>query len=121
MRELIFPKMNILKISGDDVASANQINFLGNKVTIEGINFSKNDYYFGIRPEHFSVSTNCEYKFEPKIDLIENLGNEKIAYIKIDNHDISAKIPSQNTIGNTIGFNSKNIFVFDENGKRIKA
>ena len=49
------------------------------------------------------------------------MGNEKIAYIKIDNHDISAKIPSQNTIGNTIGFNSKNIFVFDENGKRIKA
>ena len=105
----------------DDIISDNQINFLGNKVTIEGINFSKNDYYFGIRPEHFSVSTDCEYKFEPKIDLIENLGNEKIAYIKIDNHDISAKIPSQNTIGNTIGFNSKNIFVFNENGKRIRA
>jgi len=49
------------------------------------------------------------------------LGNEKIAYIKIDNHDISAKILSQNTIENTIGFNSKNIFVFDENGKRIRA
>ena len=28
---------------------------------------------------------------------------------------------SNGTIGNTIGFNSKNIFVFDENGKRIKA
>ena len=113
--------MNILKVNSDDIISDNKINFLGNKVTIEGINFSKKNYYFGIRPEHFSVSTDSEYKFEPKIDLIENLGNEKIAYIKIDNHDISAKIPSQNTIENTIGFNSKDIFVFDENGKRIKS
>ena len=115
------PKMNILKINSDDVISNNQINFLGNKVTIEEINFSKNNYYLGIRPEHFSVSKDSEYKFESKIELIENLGNEKIVYIKIDNHSISTKIPSQNTIGNTIGFNSKNIFVFDENGKRIRA
>ena len=90
---------------------------------IFGLNWnlvSKKDYYFGIRPEHFEVSDNSEHKFNPKIDLIENLGNEKIAYIKIDNNDISAKIPSQNTIGNQIGFSSKNIFVFDENGTRLR-
>ena len=115
------PKMNILKINSEDIISNNQINFLGNKVTIEGINFSKNNYYFGIRPEHFTVSTDSEYKFEPKIDLIENLGNEKIAYLKTENHEISAKIPSQNSIVNNFGFNTKNIFVFDENGKRIRA
>ena len=115
------PKMNILKINSEDVISNNQINFLDNKVLIEGINFSKKDYYFGIRPEHFSVLEENEYKFEPKIDLIENLGNEKIAYIKTNQYEISAKIPSQNSFGNTIGFNSKNIFVFDENGKRIRA
>ena len=113
--------MNILKINSEDIISNNQINFLGNKVTIEGINFSKNNYYFGIRPEHFTVSTDSEYKFEPKIDLIENLGNEKIAYLKTENHEISAKIPSQNSIVNNFGFNTKNIFVFDENGKRIRA
>ena len=115
------PKMNILKINSDDIISNNQINFLGNKVTIKGINLSKNNYYLGIRPEHFSVSSDSEYKFEPKIDLIENLGNEKIAYIKMDNHDISAKISSQSKIENLIGFNSKDIFLFDENGKRIKS
>ena len=115
------PKMNILKINSEDVITNNQINFLGNKVFIEGINFSKKNYYFGIRPEHFSVSDENEYKFEPTIDLIENLGNEKIAYIKTNQYEISAKIPSQISIGNTIGFNSKNIFVFDENGKRIRA
>ena len=34
---------------------------------------------------------------------------------------ISAKISSKHNIENTIGFNSKDIFVFDENGKRIKS
>ena len=115
------PKMNILKITSDKIISNHEVNFLDNKIKIEDINFTKKNYYFGIRPEHFEVSDNSEYKFNPKIELIENLGNEKIAYIKIDNHDISAKIPSQNTIGNQLGFSSKNIFVFDENGTRLRS
>ena len=115
------PKMNILKITSDKIISNHEVNFLDNKIKIDGINFTKKNYYFGIRPEHFEVSDNSEYKFNPKIELIENLGNEKIAYIKIDNYDISAKIPSQNTIGNQIGFSSKNIFVFDENGVRLRS
>ena len=115
------PKMNILKITSDKIISNHEINFLDNKIKIDGINFTKKNYYFGIRPEHFEVSDISEYKFNPKIDLIENLGNEKIAYIKKDNHDISAKIPSQNIIGNKIGFSSKNIFVFDEYGTRLRS
>ena len=115
------PKMNILKITSDHVISNNEINFLGNKVKLDKLNFSKKDYYLGIRPEHFNVSENNEYSFNPKVDLIENLGNEKIAYIKIDQYEISAKISSKNTIDNKIGFNSKDIFVFDENGKRLKS
>ena len=115
------PKMNILKITSDKIISNHEVNFLDNKIKIDEINFTKKNYYFGIRPEHFEVSDNSEYKFNPKIELIENLGNEKIAYIKIDNHDISAKISSQNTIGNQIGFSSKNIFVFDENGTRLRS
>jgi ABC-type sugar transport system ATPase subunit len=115
------PKMNILKITSENIVSNNQINFLGNNIKIDGINFSKKDYYLGIRPEHFNVSENSEYKFSPKVDLVENLGNEKIVYIKMDQYEISAKIPSNHTIENTVGFNSKDIFVFDENGKRIKS
>ena len=115
------PKMNILKISSDHVISNNEINFLGNKVKLDKLNFSKKDYYLGIRPEHFNVSENNEYNFNPKVDLIENLGNEKIAYIKIDQYEISAKISSKHNIDNKIGFNSKDIFVFDETGKRIKS
>ena len=115
------PKMNILKITSDKIISNHEVNFLDNKIKIDGINFKKKDYYFGIRPEHFEVSDNSEYKFNPKVELVENLGNEKIAYIKIDNQDISAKISSQTKIGNQIGFSSKNIFVFDENGTRLRS
>ena len=115
------PKMNILKITKDNIISDSEINFLDNKIKIGSINFLQKDYYIGIRPEHFNVSDDSEYKFKPKIELIENLGNEKIIYIKKDNYEISIKIPSKNNIQNTIGFNLKDIFVFDENGKRIKS
>ena len=54
-----------------------------------------------------AFSENCQYKFKPNIDLTENLGNEKIAYIKIDGNEISAKIPSQNKIIDQIGFDIK--------------
>ena len=117
---LVFEKTLPIRI-GDNVISNNEIKFLGNSVKIKEINFSKRDYYLGLRPEHLSVSENNEYKFNPKVDLIENLGNEKIAYIKMDQYEISAKIPSHHTIENSIGFNSKDIFVFDENGNRIKS
>jgi len=115
------PKMNILKITKDNIISDSEINFLDNKIKMGSINFLQKDYYIGIRPEHFNVSDDSEYKFKPKIELIENLGNEKIIYIKKDNYEISIKIPSKNNIQNTIGFNLKDIFVFDENGKRIKS
>jgi ABC-type sugar transport system ATPase subunit len=115
------PKMNILKVSEADVISSNEVKFLGNNIKFDEISFSKKDYYFGIRPEHFTVSSDCEYKFQPKIDLTENLGNEKIAYIKIDGHDVSAKIPTQNNAIDQIGFSTKDIFVFDENGKRVRS
>ena len=35
------PKMNILKISSDHIISNNEINFLGNKVKLDKLNFSK--------------------------------------------------------------------------------
>jgi len=113
--------MNILKVTEDDIISSNEVRFLGNNIKFDEISFSKKSYYFGIRPDHFTISNDCEYKFKPKIDLTENLGNEKIAYIKIDGQDISAKIPTQNNTIDQIGFNKRNIFVFDENGNRVRS
>jgi ABC-type sugar transport system ATPase subunit len=113
--------MNILRISEQDIISNKEVKFLGNNIKFNEINLSKKNYYFGIRPEHFTISDDCEYKFKPQIDLTENLGNEKIAYIKIVGHDISVKIPTQYNNIDQIGFNTKNIFVFDENGNRVRS
>ena len=110
-----------LKITEKDILSTNEVKFLGNNIKFNKINLTKKNYSFGIRPEHFSLSENCQYKFKPNIDLTENLGNEKIAYIKIDGNEISAKIPSQNNIIDQIGFDMKDIFVFDETGTRVRS
>ncbi|GIS77702.1 MAG: hypothetical protein CM1200mP13_10610 [Candidatus Pelagibacterales bacterium] len=41
--------------------------------------------------------------------------------MKKDNHQLSAKISSGTEIGNSFGFDLQNIFIFNENGKRIKS
>ena len=81
--------------------------------------FDKKKYFIGIRPEHFNLSNDSQFKFKPKIDLVENLGNEKIVYMSNDNLELSAKISSQEDFQNQINFDSKDIFIFDENGRRI--
>ena len=115
------PKMNILKVSASDIISSDEIKFLGNNIKLKEISLAKKDYFFGIRPEHFTISSDCQYKFKPKIDLTENLGNEKIAYMKVDEHEISAKLPGQNNDVDHIGFDVKDIFIFDEDGNRVRS
>ena len=41
--------------------------------------------------------------------------------MKKDEYQISAKIPSNVEIGNSIGFDINDIFIFDENGNRMKS
>jgi hypothetical protein len=41
--------------------------------------------------------------------------------MKKDEHQLSAKIPSNVEISNSIGFDLKDIFIFDQNGKRLKS
>ena len=71
--------------------------------------------------ENIKINNETEFKFSPEIDIIENLGNEKIVYMKKDNHQLSAKISSGTEIGNSFSFDLQNIFIFNENGKRIKS
>ena len=73
----------------------------------------------GIRPEHFNLSSSSQFKIKPKIDLVENLGNEKIVYMSNDNLELSAKISSQEDFQNEINFDLKDIFIFDEDGNRV--
>ena len=113
------PKMNILPLNNENIISDNKIKFLGNEITLEKTQFNKKKYFLGIRPEHFNLSNESQFKFKPKIDLVENLGNEKIVYMSNDNLELSAKISSQEDFQNQINFDSKDTFIFDENGRRI--
>ena len=113
------PKMNILPLNNENIVLDNKINFLGNEIIFEKIKFDKKKYFLGIRPEHFNLSSSSQFKINPKIDLVENLGNEKIVYMSNDNLELSAKISSQEDFQNEINFDSKDIFIFDEDGNRI--
>ena len=94
---------------------------LGNDIQFDKLKLNKSKHFIGIRPEHLKVNQNTQFTFNPEIELIENLGNEKIVYMKKDEHHLSAKIPSNIEIGNSVGFDFKDIFIFDENGKRLKS
>ena len=115
------PKMNILEIDEKDIKSEKIIKVLGNELTIKNVKLEKRKHFIGIRPEHLKTNNETKFKFSPEIDIIENLGNEKIVYMKKDNHQLSAKISSGTEIGNSFGFDLQNIFIFNENGKRIKS
>ena len=113
--------MNILEIDEKNVISDNKINLLGNDIVFDNLKLNKSKHFVGIRPEHLKANHENQFSFNPEIELIENLGNEKIAYMKKDEYQLSAKIPSNVEISNSIGFDLKDILVFDQNGKRVKS
>ncbi len=115
------PKMNILEIKPEDIVSNKIIKILGNEIQFNKYNIEKKKYYIGIRPEHFDIDDHSEYEFSPNIDLVENLGNEKIVYMTKDKHQLSAKISSKSEIKNSFKFSFKNIFIFNENGERLRS
>ena len=115
------PKMNILEVNEKNIVSENTIKLLGNDIQYNNLKLKKSKHFVGIRPEHLKADQNTKFNFNPEIELIENLGNEKIVYMKKDDHQLSAKIPSNVEIGNSIGFDLNDIFIFDENGNRLKS
>ena len=90
-------------------------------INISGSKF-ENDFYVGIRPEHLSLENISEIAAEIKIDLIENLGSEKIIYTHINGTEI--RIKSNKNIKDkniTIYFQKNKIYLFDNNKNRIKS
>ncbi len=100
------PKMNILK---------NGINTVLKELNLE------TDVYLGIRPEHINTNGDGEIKLDIKVDLIENLGFEKIIYATFKGQEI--RIKTSNNISQNlqqISFQKKKIFLFDNNKKRFQ-
>ena len=73
------PKMNIIKINKDQIINSNTIKLFNNKITFENFKFN-DEIYLGIRPEDISIKSDRDIQLDVKIDLIENLGFEKIIY-----------------------------------------
>ena len=100
------PKMNILK---NGIVSL-----------LKNLNL-KPETYLGIRPEHILANGNGEIKLDIKVDLIENLGFEKIIYATFKGQELRIKT-SDNISQNLkqISFSKNKIFLFDNNKKRYR-
>ncbi len=114
------PKMNIIKINKEYIVNSNTFQLFNNKITFNNLKF-EDEIYMGIRPEDISLESNREIQLEVKIDLVENLGFEKIIYSKISNNQIIIK--SSKNINNDllkVSFSKENVFLFNKDKNRIR-
>jgi len=114
------PKMNIIKINKEQIINSNTLKFFKNEITFENFKF-EDEIYLGIRPEDVSLENNHEIQVDVNIDLIENLGFEKIIYSKVSTSQIiikSSKHISEKSL--TISFSKDKVLFFDKNNNRIR-
>ena len=114
------PKMNIIKIERANLVSNNKINFFNNEIKFEHLKFD-DEIFLGIRPENIDLNQENEIKLELKVELVENLGFEKIIYTSLSNNEINIK--TKKDIKNQsikVSFSKENIFLFDKNKNRIR-
>ena len=114
------PKMNIIKINKDQIINSKTLKLFNNEVAVENLKF-EDELYIGIRPEDIILDNNNEIQLEVKVDLVENLGFEKIIYSKILDHQIIIK-SSENVTEQSlkISFSKNKILFFDKNKNRIR-
>ncbi len=78
--------------------------------------------YMGIRPEDISLENKSELAVRISVDLIENLGSEKIIYSHLNNTEI--RIKSTKNINDkdiTIYLPKNKLYLFDNNKVRLKT
>ena len=114
------PKMNIIKINKEQIINSNSLKLFNCEITFENFKFT-DEIYLGIRPEDISLNSSKEIKVDVKIDLVENLGFEKIIYSKILENQIIIK-SSENISKQSIkiSFSKDKILFFDKNKNRIR-
>ena len=113
------PKINIFKIKSEDIINQNTFKLFNKEVKFENLNFG-NSLYVGIRPEDISLENKSEIAVEISIDLIENLGSEKIIYSRLNNTEIRIKSDKNIKDKNiTIYFQKNKIYLFNNNKNRL--
>ena len=115
------PKMNIFKVEAKDIVNKNTFKLFKNEIKFENLNF-ENDFYVGIRPEDISFENNSEISAEITIDLVENLGSERIFHTRINNTEMRIKsfknIKDKNI---TIYLPKNKLYLFDIDKNRLKT
>ena len=115
------PKMNIFKIGNENIINKNTFKLLNNEIKFDNLNF-KDGIYVGIRPEDISLENKGEFAVKISVDLIENLGSEKIIYSHFNNAEI--RIKSTKNINDkdiTIYLPKNKLYLFDNNKVRLKT
>ena len=114
------PKMNILKIERKNIINKNTIKLFDMDIHFENSNFDS-ELYLGIRPEDISLENKSTIAAEIDIDLIENLGSEKIIYTHINGTEIRIKSTKNIKDKNITIYLPKNkLYLFDNNKNRLK-
>ncbi len=115
------PKMNIFKVKTENISNKNTFKLFNNEIKFENLNLN-NGLYVGIRPEDISLENKSIISAEITIDLIENLGSEKIIYTHINGSEIRIKSTQNIKDKNITIYLPKNkLYLFDNNKNRLKA
>ena len=115
------PKMNILKIERKDIINKNTLRLFDKNISFENIYF-ENEVYIGIRPGDISLEIKSDLASKTTIDLIENLGSEKIIYTRVNGAEIRIKSTKSIKDKNiTIYLQKNKLYLFDSNKNRLKT
>ena len=115
------PRMNIIKVENKNIINENSIRLFNKEIKFEKLKLDK-EVYVGFRPEDVSLEKNSEIAINIEIELIENLGSEKIIYCHLDGTEI--RIKSSKTIKDkkiTIYLPKNKLYLFDKDKNRLKT
>ena len=115
------PRMNIIKVENKNIINENSIRLFNKEIKFEKLKLDK-EVYVGFRPEDVSLEKNSEIAINIEIELIENLGSEKIVYCHLDGTEI--RIKSSKTIKDkkiTIYLPKNKLYLFDKDKNRLKT
>ena len=114
------PKMNIFKIKTEDIINKNTFKLFNKEIKFENLSF-EDALYVGIRPEDISLENKSEYAAEVSVELIENLGSERIFYTHVNGVEIRIKsIQNVKEKNITIYLPKNKLYLFDNNKNRLK-
>ena len=111
--------MNIIKINKSNIINNNTLRIFGKEYEFKNYKFS-NEIYLGIRPEHIHPNIKHEIQFNINIDLIENLGSDKIIYGLFKDNEIRIRTSEETPQNNTsFSFNKDKVVFFDNKKNKI--